>query len=641
MTTKVQKVDKASLARIQGALEENGLGELKVGSITIDDRGNYRKISAIKEEEKEVMVNDDHSKPKRKKVKVVKIYYQQCNEEGVWEDYGSYDLKDFIYHRYNCVLPKSIKEMESDVIASINKDEEKPKEEISESTEITTGLDKKQIQAIKDELEEKRNMVEAKRRVLTRMMEIKRSELYGMVESFTKQIKRVQRVIDTLELYLGINEDIIQIQEGENADHKTPIALRQQLLYMDEEVGDPTDQGLDFKNIDKFDEWLTDNKNYERVFPEEKGVVAIRVRRRDKYYSDDPFYNSIMNLDNGKTYFLIRNGENIYRVWGALNVGKRLFPLKKELQELLIKFEEASFDSEKEEIEDEVYYYRRNVLVLQGLIERTEIFQPISPAFNLLNPETYGDTVQFIYDDELALPTDRKPYQEWQKEVNKDIKRGSRVFVSGVFSTYGYRTGKDFSDRFLGYRNEYNYPKLPHAGIYTVDDGSRKVHDWRKDETVIEKYLSIKYNPKDTLYGSWGDYDPHERKNRITFIIEPDDEWVFNYDNLDLDDVEFYINSRIDRESYLDMMPVLHGIRRRRMKELGWEKDFVSLTANEVAKELKVAPSGEKIEEITDNVWKAIEWWKNKVIWKRPIRKDDSKALRMIKSRIKRKYKIK
>ena len=33
-------------------------------------------------------------------------------------------------------------------------------------------------------------------------------------------------------------------------------------------------------------------------------------------------------------------------------------------------------------------------------------------------------------------------------------------------------------------------------------------------------------------------------------------------------------------------------------------------------------------------VWEAIDWWKNKVIWKRPLTKDDAKAWRMIEKRI-------
>lgn len=64
-----------------------------------------------------------------------------------------------------------------------------------------------------------------------------------------------------------------------------------------------------------------------------------------------------------------------------------------------------------------------------------------------------------------------------------------------------------------------------------------------------------------------------------------------------------------------------------RLAEIEWEKEFVKMTIGELQKE------GCSVDE--KDVWSAIDWWKNKVIWKRPITKDDAKALRMIKSKLK------
>jgi len=61
--------------------------------------------------------------------------------------------------------------------------------------------------------------------------------------------------------------------------------------------------------------------------------------------------------------------------------------------------------------------------------------------------------------------------------------------------------------------------------------------------------------------------------------------------------------------------------------ELKWEKEFVRMTVEELFRE-NIIVNEEK-------VWEAVNWWKNKVIWKRPITKDDAKALRMIKSKLK------
>ena len=42
----------------------------------------------------------------------------------------------------------------------------------------------------------------------------------------------------------------------------------------------------------------------------------------------------------------------------------------------------------------------------------------------------------------------------------------------------------------------------------------------------------------------------------------------------------------------------------------------------------------ESEESIYTKIWESIDWWKFKNMWKRPIDKDDAKALRMIIKRI-------
>jgi len=92
---------------------------------------------------------------------------------------------------------------------------------------------------------------------------------------------------------------------------------------------------------------------------------------------------------------------------------------------------------------------------------------------------------------------------------------------------------------------------------------------------------------------------------------------------MSLDDVEYYINNRYERKDYLEILPILYTIKKERLEEIKQEKDFVKAMAdrNNVPEE---------------KVWEAVNWWKNKVIWKRPIREDDAKAWRMIKGRIKK-----
>jgi len=136
--------------------------------------------------------------------------------------------------------------------------------------------------------------------------------------------------------------------------------------------------------------------------------------------------------------------------------------------------------------------------------------------------------------------------------------------------------------------------------------------------------LIIRYNPGDTVYGPWGTWDPHPRRNRLGFVVYQDDWQVLHYDAADMESVEYYLDSRLERGQYLKLMPVLEEIRRRRLEEIELEKGFVKLVAG-------------RLDCSDEMVWDAIHWWKMEIVpvWKRPITKDDAKALRMIERRIK------
>jgi hypothetical protein len=139
-----------------------------------------------------------------------------------------------------------------------------------------------------------------------------------------------------------------------------------------------------------------------------------------------------------------------------------------------------------------------------------------------------------------------------------------------------------------------------------------------------ERVLVIRYNPEDEVYSGWGDWRGHTRKNNLSFIIKPYDRFILNYEGIKLEDVEFYIESRVDRHNYSEMLPLLYLIKRKKLEELADEKEFVKLMQGQIPKATE------------QDIWDAIEWWKMKVIEKRPLTKDDAKAFRMIQGRVKR-----
>lgn len=559
-------------------------------------------------------------------------------------------------------------------------------------TEIVAMGGSAQLQNMHDGLEKQRQEMQAldmlaKTHIanLNNKLEQFRRGLNSQLEVFKKQMTRIMRVIQTIELYLGIEEDLFQIQSGMPAAASEPISFRQQILYIDEEVGVWTDGGYDYTNIPDFEEWLIKDKNYEKLLPEIKGILLFKPRRKDKDYGGNYYENKADNEPNRESYFLIRNGENLYRIYSEkILIPDRLFPLREELAEMftelsdMMNSKEHVWERDKQEKEDKVenmtFRYKKMAFLLQGLIDRTQIFHPLPETkINVFNLEDNQDAVNFIYDDEVSLPNGKLPFWEWHKEINSTITHGSRILNTERYSPNGsYIPRKDFSDRLYYTCNDYNIPQLPSMGIYEVYDKKSTHWNWQNEKSyqdilasgiehkVIKvdetryngewdstalKYtksrkgykveftkhsICIMYNAGGKTTHGWGDYGDHDRKNRISWKIFKEDKFILNYDRIDLADIDFYINSRYDRQQYLFMLPMLFQMKKQMLDEQAQERAFIDfLVGRASANNPKI--DEEKCREFVNG---CISWWKNRVIMKRPITKNDTLALRMIERRV-------
>jgi hypothetical protein len=635
--------------------------------------------------------------------KVIIGYKETANYELTdWEEEKHEDFYNFNYfHVKNSIrvkcgedisqyLDKAKKVMSGELsIETLNDDN--TDNSLNSETSIISKDSKTNLTTIQNSLEEKKKNAELIQAFVSIEMEKKKRELEqvrqklnGVIEVFKKKISKIMRVITTIELYLGIDEELFQIQEGELAPKETPISFRQAVLYMDEEIGHWKNGGLDFTNIDWFDQWLVKDENFKKLLPEEKGLVVFRPRRYDKDYGSDPHYNASMNQENKyRTYLLIRNGECLYRVYTEnIVILPRLFPKRDELQKLMEEIQKEnlrSWDEEKKKdnIDDLVHQYKKRAILLQGLVDRTDVFHPLPvDKINIFDMSNLEGKVNFIYDDEATLPSGRLSFWDWHKEINSKIGKGSRVLITGF-------DGKndEVKDRIYYYTT--NYVSPPSVGIYEVEEylhkGTKSMKrsdfenlkvEWDKrgikyeitnvrekvyhinyqessfphkekpgyvpiyeDEVTVRStyiHLTILYNPGDTVYGPWGTYDPHDRKKRIRLRIYPTDDFVLNYDQISLEDINFYLTSRVDRPNYLKMLPLLDDVKNWRIEELENEKNFAKMVYAQVYQKLKKQTE----EYIYQKILEAIDWWKFKNMWKRPIDKDDTKALRMITNRI-------
>lgn len=417
-----------------------------------------------------------------------------------------------------------------------------------------------------------------------------------------EELTQKRKLIYVLYTYLGENEEVYQLCSGMPADD-APLYVFQQVLYMDEEIGIWENKGIDFNDIDKFDEWIS--KNYDKFLYKEKSVCVFQVRRR----SDNKDYGDIWSAmyassENRKTYFLIRNGENLYRIWSNVYLHETVFPKSDEYEKILNESEHFKKRNIKRvKLMHETFLY--GLFALQGLIDRTEIFGTnLKNKVNLVNG-TFNDLVFLVRDAEQEhwLSDGKLSWSDFITKNRSTITQGTRVVISQM-NTY-----KDDSlrQRTYPYRNA---PWPSQMEVYQIE----KLID--KKNYFGTSYV-IKYKPAPSQY-SW----EHEWKIRIPYKLYSDE--VLNFDAITLEDCDYYLHNRIERPNYLSILPVLFYVRNLKLKEKHIDDNFIKL----IAADLKID------EKDYNRIRDAIDWWKLKNKWKRGLLKDDAKAVRMIKKKI-------
>lgn len=551
-----------------------------------------------------------------------------------WHHYGQPDRREFTGPNARYIRMIGSFDDEWKRAVQIFHDSSAYEEEQEDTPEDTTTTALSQHAQTKDQVNMEIARLDRMNKELSKarlLIEMRRQQLHNYMTTMQKKMRQLQKIVDAIEIYLGIHQEMLQLTEGMPSDK--PIYIFQQILYMDEEVGDPRMRhghlGIDFKSIDDFDTWLLEGNNLDKIIPMDKGIVVVRPSRQKREYSNDPLVNALMNDNNSMAYLLIRNGDNIYRIWTDLHMGERFFPTMHEIQKTWEELDATPWESDKEKLNEIEYTYKRNALIIQGLLDRTDIFAPMSHPINIFKPSTYEDeSLILIRDDEMTLPTGRKPFKQWLADMNAQIAEGSRILITdlGVNSQTYYNSRKDWNHRFVRYyQNDWAYPALPNKGIYSVQMVEDTQWDNYSGKREHKKFPCISYRPSDEAqFGSGWEWDPHPRKRNSRFVIEPTrDMWLVNYDLITIEDIDYYLTSRVDRKDYLNSIPLLQAVREMLLEEKEKESHFVKLVANRM----------NCTEEV---VWEAVDWWKLKNKWKRGIHQDDAKALRMIEKRIRK-----
>lgn len=370
--------------------------------------------------------------------------------------------------------------------------------------------------------EYKKDLVKAKDKLLPKIFEqIKHANermagwmkaplipLKAQAESLTGVTKLIENRIFNVEIYAGLIEEIVCIQEGIPASIEEPIHIFQRRAYMDEEcLARYETGGMEFKDIEDFDQWIVKPENLFRLLPHPRCILAFRVRRNEKdrdlvNLSDFIRFEGLQRLDK-RTFLYMRNGEQVFRLQTGIEFGNQLFPdfdqsniegkiyakmftisvdkviseaeylgLKEDYQrkrnELASKIRELrrqgkskdhwplkargvfGIRDESQEYElyspDSVYYdditkflqqqideHNRLVLVLQGLLDRSEVFHP-HPPYQLWNIDGFNTALRLVYDDSRGLTTGKAiDFEEYRAQLNKSLKKDSVTVGQQLF----------------------------------------------------------------------------------------------------------------------------------------------------------------------------------------------------------------
>lgn len=299
----------------------------------------------------------------------------------------------------------------------------------------------------------------------------------------------VKARIFNVQLYAGLLEKVVEVRGGAPAGMHEKVRLFQRRHYMDEECLVAYEAGgMEFKNLSEFDEWLVRPENLQRLLPFTRCVVAFRVRRYDKEREFSDWRSFVRFALSGErdwdkqTSLYMRNGEQVYRLTTGIEFDEQLFPdlemadmevgkvwaevfagsvrhLYTDAQREAMLEELAAHRARKRKkgehewiphhlscaerlerwspesvyhddiaahVKQQVDAHNRLVLVLQGLLDRSPVFMPHPPTWQLWTPDGFAAAVELVYDQSRALVAGEAPdFEAYRARLNASLRKGS------------------------------------------------------------------------------------------------------------------------------------------------------------------------------------------------------------------------
>ena len=380
-------------------------------------------------------------------------------------------------------------------------------------------------------------------------LEKQKQELESQIAEMEKWLKGKYRVICAYETYLGTKEEIVELI-GEGKTSNEPIHLYQAVRFMDEEYGIVNLEKItettyvemdafDYKNIDLFDKWITEN--YKMFIPSERGIVMWRIKRLRKDYGDT-WENMVCNGYNANCYFLIRNGERLYRIFSDVSSkDDTMFPTKEQNIQAGRKWS-TSKEFDQESFMENTLPWKYILVAIQGILDRTNILgTDCQFKTNLICGLFDKEKIVLVRDKErkdLIGDNTMPSWSNYLKENRNKTKIGDRIIITDLWGSKNYYIGHtdDISficDHNIGWRRR--WVGIPNRSkVYEIKD-----YDEKKD-----KYKILYFEER------W--YDDVKKKRTAIWLDKTE---FFNLSQTTEEDLKYYLNDRRERENYLDMLP--------------------------------------------------------------------------------------
>ena len=379
-------------------------------------------------------------------------------------------------------------------------------------------------------------------------LEKQKQELKLQIAEMEKWLKGKYRVICAYETYLGTKEEVVELI-GEGKTSNEPIHLYQAVRFMDEEYGIVNLEKItettyvemedfDYKNIDLFDKWITEN--YRMFIPSERGIVMWRIKRRGKDYGDR-WENMVCNGYNANCYFLIRNGERLYRIFSDVeSKNDTMFPTEQQSIEAGRKwYRDEGFD--RETFEENTLPWKYILIAIQGILDRTNILgTDCQFKTNLICGLYDKEKIILVRDKERKdlIGDDTMPSWNNYLQENRDkTKIGDRIIITDLWGSKS-RYGRDTDDADFIYEHHMDWRRrwvgIPsRSKVYEVKDYNE---DWGYKILYFEE--------------RW--FDDTKKKRTAIWLDKTE---FFNISQTTEKDLKYYLNDRREREKYLDMLP--------------------------------------------------------------------------------------